>query len=215
MVVRARGPVAETEPQASLWLTVLLAALLWFITFYLTWSTFWIKISCSAALLALLSLRLRRGFADLGRLNGRAVLLGLGSAVALYLIFWAGKQISLWVFPFADQQIGGIYAKGEGTPTGIIFVLLLFVTGPCEELYWRGYLQRGLMRRFGNRQGWLLATALYAGVHIWSFNIMLIGAAGVAGAFWGALYWRLGNLTPVIVSHSVWSAVIFTMLKLG
>jgi len=96
-----------------------------------------------------------------------------------------------------------------------IALLLFFVTGPSEELYWRGYLQKNLMMRFGQWQGWLLATAIYAAVHIWSFNFMLIGAAAVAGAFWGAMYWRLKNLAPVIISHSVWSAVIFAVFPMG
>ena len=96
----------------------------------------------------------------------------------------------------------------------VIAILLFFVTGPSEELYWRGYLQRNLMVRFGQWQGWLLATTIYAAVHIWSFNFMLIGAAAVAGAFWGAMYWRFKNLTPVIISHSVWSMVIFAVFPM-
>jgi membrane protease YdiL (CAAX protease family) len=95
-----------------------------------------------------------------------------------------------------------------------IALLLFLVTGPGEELYWRGYLQRSLMTRWGRWQGWLLATAIYAGVHIWSFNLMLIGAAAVAGAFWGVMYWRLRNLAPVIISHSVWSTVIFAVFPM-
>jgi membrane protease YdiL (CAAX protease family) len=43
---------------------------------------------------------------------------------------------------------------------------------------------------------------------------MLVGAAAVAGGFWGAMYARSGNLAPVIVSHSVWSAVIFAVFPM-
>jgi len=76
----------------------------------------------------------------------------------------------------------------------VIALLLFFITGPAEEIYWRGYLQKNLMVRFGRWQGWLLATVIYAAVHIWSFNFMLIGAAFVAGAFWGAMYLYLRDL---------------------
>ncbi len=48
-----------------------------------------------------------------------------------------------------------------------------------------------------------------------SLNFMLIGAAAVAGAFWGLLYMRLGRLDSVIVSHSLWSAVIFAVAPMG
>ncbi len=195
--------------------TVLLAALFWFVTFYLTWASFWIKISFSAATLALLSLLLQSDRKDPIRIDARAVALGLVSAAVLYFIFWTGKAVSAAIFPFSGGQIGGIYDKGAGTPMWVIALLLFFVTGPSEELYWRGYLQKNLMLRFGNWQGWLLATAVYAAVHIWSFNFMLIGAAAIAGAFWGAMYWRLKSLTPVIISHSVWSAVIFAVFPMS
>ena len=194
--------------------TVLLAALFWFVTFYLTWASFWIKISFSAATLAILSLLLQPNRKERIRIDARAVALGLASAAILYFIFWTGKAVSEVILPFSGGQIGGIYDKGAGTPMWVIALLLFFVTGPSEELYWRGYLQKNLMMRYGQWQGWLLATAIYAAVHIWSFNFMLIGAAAVAGAFWGAMYWRLKNLTPVIISHSVWSAVIFAVFPM-
>ena len=194
--------------------TVLLAALFWFVTFYLTWASFWIKISFSAATLAILSLLLQPNRKERIRIDAGAVALGLVSAAILYFIFWTGKAVSEMILPFSGGQIGGIYEKGAGTPMWVIALLLFFVTGPSEELYWRGYLQKNLMMRFGQWQGWLLATAIYAAVHIWSFNFMLIGAAAVAGAFWGAMYWRLKSLTPVIISHSVWSAVIFAVFPM-
>ena len=195
--------------------TVLLAAVLWFITFYLTWSIFWIKISFSAATLALLSFWLQPNLKEHFKLNGRAVILGLLSAAVLYLIFWTGKAVAAVILPFAGQQIGGIYDKGAGTSMWLIALLLFFITGPAEELYWRGYLQKNLMIRFGRWQGWLLATAIYAAVHIWSLNFMLIGAAFVAGAFWGAIYLYYKNLAPVIISHSVWSMVIFAVFPMS
>ena len=49
-----------------------------------------------------------------------------------------------------------------------------------------------------------------AGKSPWKFW-GVVGAAAVAGAFWGYLYWRWGRLGPVIISHSLWSAVIFAV----
>ncbi len=207
-----------TRPAPSwnlLLVTIVLANILWFATFYLTFSTFWIKIAVSASSLAALSWWIRPIERDRLHIDAKALLVGLVSAAVLYLIFWAGKEISSTLLPFAERQIGGVYGKGAGTPLWIIFLLLLCITGPCEELYWRGFLQDRLMERFGGCGGWLLTTAIYAGVHLWSFNFMLIGAAAVAGAFWGAMYWRIGNLLPVIISHSLWSAVIFAVMPLS
>ena len=195
--------------------TVVLAYVLWFVTFYLSWATFWIKISFSAATLAILSLWLQPDRKDHLQFDKTAIFIGLISAFLLYMIFGFGRTISNALMPFAAGQINGIYGKGAGTHTAIIACLLFFITGPCEEIYWRGYLQNNLAGRFGRWQGWLLATVIYAGVHIWSLNFMLIGAAGVAGAFWGAMFWRFKNLAPVIISHSVWSTVIFAVFPMN
>lgn len=193
----------------------MLATVFWFVTFYLTWSIFWLKISFSAATLAILSLFLQPNQRKQFNIDIQSIVLGIVSAAVLYFIFWAGKVVSEAILPFSGGQIGGIYDKGAGTPMWVIALLLFFVTGPGEELYWRGYLQKSLMVRFGQWQGWLLATAIYAAVHIWSFNFMLIGAAAVAGAFWGAMYWRFKKLTPVIISHAVWSTVIFAVFPMS
>ena len=194
--------------------TVLLAAVLWFATFALPWASFWVKISLSASLLAGISLVLQPIRREEVRVDPRAVLIGLVSAALLYFVFWAGRAVSTSLFDFAGRQIGGIYHKGEGTPLWAIALLLFCVTGPSEEIFWRGYLQRSLMGRFGRWPGWALATAVYAGVHVWSLNFMLIGAAAVAGAFWGAMYAHLGRLSPVILSHAVWSTVIFAVFPM-
>ena len=202
---------ATVQPRL-VWTTVALATGLWFVTFCLTWFNFWTKISFSAAILAILSLRLQPLLSGQLRFGRTAIIQGLLSAVTLYGIFWLGKEVSTFVFPFASQQIGAIYDKGEGFPLLAIFFLLLLVTGPCEEIYWRGFLQRNLMDRYGEWRGWLIATVIYAGVHIGSFNFMLIGAAAVAGAFWGLLYLRWKGLAPVIISHSAWSAFVFAVV---
>ena len=194
--------------------TLLIASFLWFVTFGLNWGNFWVKISISAATLALTSIALQRGVRAEVRFDAKSVLLGLGSAVALYGIFVAGKVISSSLFDFADGQVGDIYGLGEGSQLWIISLLLFFVTGPSEELYWRGYLQSALMDRYGELWGYVAATALYAAVHLWTLNFMLVGAAAVAGAFWGFVYWRTKNIAVVIVSHSVWSAVIFSVLPI-
>jgi hypothetical protein len=194
--------------------TVLLAALLWWLTFAQELASFWIKISISASLLASISLILRPPPRGSLRIDASAVAWGLASAVALYGVFWAGKAVSTAVFPFAGGQIGSIYHKGDGTPLWVIAALLFCVTGPCEEIYWRGFLQQALADRLGRWGGWAAATAVYAAVHVWSFNFMLVGAAAVAGAFWGAMYARFGRLAPVIVSHALWSTVIFAVFPM-
>ena len=191
--------------------TVLIALVLWFFTFHIAWGNFWIKISVSAGLLCCIALA-----CDRRRINWAVrpvdILIGMGSAGVLYFIFWLGNYVSTQVLDFAPEQIGNIYARGEGTPSWIICSLLISVTSPAEEIYWRGFLQEHLHKRFGGAAGWILATTCYAFVHLPAWNFMLIGAAAVAGAFWGLMYWRTRRIAPLIISHAAWSVTIFALV---
>jgi len=191
--------------------TVCLACVLWFITFSVPVGNFWIKITFSASVLAILALWLKEANELKMMFTFKAIIIGLVSAIILYTIFWIGQTVSHMILSFSKNQINNIYALGEGTSKWRIVFLLFFITGPAEEIYWRGFLQKRLSNRLGGWQGWLIAAAIYAGVHVFSFNFMLVGAAGVAGLFWGWLYWRLDNLAPIMISHAAWSACIFAI----
>lgn len=193
--------------------TILLAAGLWYVTFALEWGVFWYKIAASALLLTLIT-QADDPTPGWYRFSLRSVVIGVLSAAALYGIFMVGQSVSAQVFDFAPSQVGHIYGLGEGTQLWLIAAVLFFVTSPCEELYWRGWLQRELMERLGPTGGWLAGAAVYAGVHVWSMNLMLVGAALVAGLFWGWLYMTTRDLRPCIISHAVWSTTVFAILPL-
>jgi uncharacterized protein len=192
-----------------------LAGAFCFLSFCVTWGSFWLKISFFAAVLAGLALCLKPDIRFQLRPDTKAIVIGVASAAVLYLIFVGAKAVITALIPFAQEQIGQIYQRGQGTPLWAMAVLSLLVTGPAEELFWRGYIQRQLMDHFGQWQGWLMGTIFYAGVHFWSFNLILVGAAMVAGAFWGAMYWRFNSLAAVIVSHSLWRVAAFALFPLG
>jgi len=191
-----------------IWGAVLLALGCWGITFGWARGNFWVKIGLSV--LAVFSYSL---FWQKPKISPRlsSFLLGLLSAGVLYFIFYLGHHLAPYILPGAETQVGGIYSLGEGTSKVLIFLLLFFVTGPGEEIFWRGFLQHHLMKNCGDFQGFVVGTLLYAGVHVFSFNLMLLLAALVAGAFWGLLYLWRKDLWVQITSHSVWSAVIFAV----
>ncbi|HPR64075.1 MAG TPA: type II CAAX endopeptidase family protein [Thermoanaerobaculia bacterium] len=185
---------------------VILAALAWFFSFALEWGNFWYKICGSVCLVVAYSLIFQR---PRFRFRWKSLWLGLGSAALLYGIFWLGHQIAPLLIPGAKGHVGGIYDMGTGTPPYLIFMLLLLITGPGEEIFWRSFLQDRLMDRWGKPAGFIAATLLYGSVHIVALNPMLFLAALVAGAFWGAIYAWNRDLMLVTVSHAIWSAVIF------
>jgi membrane protease YdiL (CAAX protease family) len=94
-------------------------------------------------------------------------------------------------------------------------LLLLFVIGPAEEIFWRGYVQQRLGKRFSVAGSMIIATAVYTLVHIASFNFMLIMAAMVCGAFWGLMYCWNKNLLPLIISHALWDVSVFILFPIA
>ena len=197
--------------RAALIVAVLLAVLCWGFTFGIAWGNFWIKIGLSVVIICLYSLIWQKPKI---RWTGASVFFGIASAVVLYGIFYLGNALSPYVVPGAHTQVGGIYDLGTGSDRILVFLLLLLITGPGEEIFWRGFLQEHLMRRLGKGGGFAVTTLIYGGVHVFSLNFMLIMAAVVAGAFWGGLYLWRRDLAMVIVSHSLWSAVIFAVFPI-
>jgi uncharacterized protein len=185
-----------------------LAAVCWAITFGWAGGNFWIKIGLSVLAVLFYSLFWQKPKISY---QFRSLAVGFLSALVLYLVFFLGNAFAPYVLHAANVQVGGIYSLGVNSNKVLVFLLLFFVTGPGEEIFWRGFLQDRLMKKWGNGVGLITATVAYGGVHVFSGNLMLILAALVAGAFWGLLYLWKRDLLIQIVSHSLWSAVIFVV----
>lgn len=202
-------------PLVTIWLAVVAAFALWYFIFQTEAWNFWLRLSLAAGSLALIALALTPDRAQLFRFRARDVLIGGVSAMALYGAFWLGQQVSTALLPFAAEQISTVYdVKAQLDPLWI-GLLLLFIIGPSEEIFWRGFVQRRLADLFDRRTGLLAATAFYALVHLWTLNAVLIAAAAVVGLCWGWLYGRECNLVAVMISHSLWDLIVFVLLPLG
>lgn len=193
---------------------LILATIFWIAIFGFKLINFWLGMAIATTILASISGALF-GF-DLKKSDCKisSIILGIGSAILLYGIFYCGDFIANYIFPFAKAQVDNIYTiKNEGNPWSIAFILF-FITSPAEELFWRGTIQRFTMHRFGNVGGWLLGAFIYSAVHIFSGNIMLVLAALIAGLFWGYLYMRTRNLIACIISHAIWTVGIFLLFPI-
>lgn len=146
---------------------------------------------------------------------GRQLLLGVAIAALLWGVFWVGDRVSSWLFDFARPQVEAVYSMRGGMPSWLVALQLLLLTGPAEELFWRGYVQRTLSARWNANAGFVVTTALYTLIHIWSFNFMLIMAALTCGLVWGGLYrLRPQWLPALVVSHGLWDACVFVVFPI-
>ena len=140
----------------------------------------------------------------------RKVAGGVGSAVALYAVFWVGNRVLRdWLGAPAGADIDRVYGLKEGAALVRVTLTIALLIGPAEELFWRGLLQRNLAVRVGAPRALALATALYAAVHVASGNPVLVLAALVCGLFWGWMYMRWKSVLLNAVSHTAWDLIVF------
>ncbi|MBS3736853.1 MAG: type II CAAX endopeptidase family protein [Candidatus Bipolaricaulota bacterium] len=197
-------------PEAILYL-VILAFGFWFVSFYLNPYNFWLEMSSAVFILAGLSLFRWTDYEQLTDWSGRNVLLGVVSALGLYGIFWIGNFVVTRLIPFAEAEIAAVYSNSGSALMPVIGTLLVTVIGPGEEIFWRGTVQKSLEDKYGGLMGLIAGAVLYSLVHIWALNLTLLVAAFVCGIVWGWMYYEEGDLAPLIISHSLWSLLIFVI----
>ncbi len=92
------------------------------------------------------------------------------------------------------------------------FPAVIFVAF-CEEVFWRGTLQRWAMFSWGKLQGFLSVVFLYAFLHLvcagWTLSLIAL----LLGAIWGFMFVLFKDLTPSLVSHTVWDILLLIGLK--
>lgn len=199
--------------------TLVVAASLWTVMFS-PWTApyvpFWWMMTGSALVLAALATIFGREWWKPLKWTPSNVFSGIFIAALLWGVFWVGDRVSSWLFDFAGRQVNAIYGMKAGESPWLLTALMLFLIGPAEEIYWRGYVQKTLSGRFGKNAGFISATLLYALVHAGSCNFMLVMAALVAGAVWGALYrFFPERFSAIIISHAVWDAAVFIWFPIG
>lgn len=161
---------------------------------------FWDRMTATGIVLGGLALASDRD-ARRVRIGPGEIALGLAMAAGLYGVFRVGDTLAREVMPRGSEEIGDIYALRSLRSKEELAARLGLAIGPAEELFWRGFIQ--------NRVGYLTATALYGGVHVVTENATLVGAATIAGAYWGLLRAIGVPLGALVVSHVAWDLWIF------
>ena len=200
---------------AGIWLCAL-ATFFWFVMFS-PWTAprlnFWLVMAMATAVLAGAGLWFQKDrLREIYFFKPSHIAVGLFSALILYAIFWAGNAVSTQLFHFARPEIAGIYSTRAQASPLTIGLLLLFWVGPAEEIFWRAFVQERLCGRYGRAVGYLVASLVYAAIHVFGFNFMLFMASLICGLFWGAMYLRYRSVWPGLISHAVWDVLIFVVI---
>ena len=190
-----------------------LAAVLWTVMFS-PWTSphvnFWKMMTCSGLMLTVYSTWAAPGWWKNVRLGLTDILLGIALAAFMWGVFWLGEYFSTMIFGFARPQVDMIYGMKEGENPLILTALMLLIIGPAEEIFWRGYVQNTLSRRWNPNIGFIVTTLVYSLVHLPKMNFMLIMSAAVAGFIWGLAYrFFPERFGAILLSHALWDCAVF------
>jgi len=161
------------------------------------------------------SLRPARPLGLRGR--GWARLVGIG--IAGYAVFLTGLMLVAVVI---GSLFGGVVSLAQTTEEiigsartpaeiGLYLVLVCVLAPIAEEIIFRGYLYGGLRRFFPLRHAIILASALFAAVHL---NTDAFIVVGLIGALLCYLYERTRSLVPGIVAHAIHNGLVLAVMLL-
>ncbi len=156
-------------------------------------------------LVALLHSRSPAPFLRLHRPDGRQLLLSiLGLLALLPVVQWISYWNALLPLPesiaeFEKQQMDFLARVLSGETSLYLNLFALAVTPAlCEEVFFRGYIQRQLERGLG-----VGAAIVVTGIVFGFFHMRLsqVIALSLLGVYLGYVTWRTGSLWPAILIH--------------
>ncbi|GAB5602643.1 CPBP family intramembrane metalloprotease [Thermus sp. FJN-A] len=146
----------------------------------------------------------------------RDLLLALGLLLALQALEGAFRRLFPASFREAERLHGALGEALRAGGVGPFWLLLLaFLSGVAEEVFFRGLVQGLLVSRVGT-PGLFLQALLFALLHpapLRAFAYPLY--VGLAGLLLGAAYLFTGSLYPGILAHFLHNAWGFYRLRKG
>jgi membrane protease YdiL (CAAX protease family) len=121
------------------------------------------------------------------------------------------------VFPLRGE-LGYRLVTASGSLKGLILYILfsLFIIGLGEELFWRGFIQQKIGNRLSRNLSIWATAILFGLVHCYIFIILpaktaliFIALIAIAGAIWGYLFERFGNVWCPAMSHGLAAFIIW------
>jgi membrane protease YdiL (CAAX protease family) len=164
----------------------------------------------------------------------REVLIGIGFAVIgvlLVVIVSYLTEVLLEIF-FGIEIVRNISSAPSDVELiisttdiiSLIFLCIVMITivGTSEEILFRGFMQKGLMRSLGNKAGIIITAFIFAIIHVLGVFLMLLETPllllisfllsfipyfAISLLLCFLFYWRQENLIAVVITHGVYNAL--------
>ena len=167
----------------------------------------------------------------------KEVLLGLGFAViGFFLVFGVTVIMDLIFFNstmMPADEVDMMIANTDAFGLFLIVLVMILVVGTSEEVLFRGFMQKGLVRsELGEKWGIFITALIFALIHLLIYIIAFIFGeislstfiASFVYAFFpymaislllGWLFrWRNENLIAVMITHGVYDAILLILVFL-
>ena len=164
----------------------------------------------------------------------KEILIGLGFAVIgvllVAMISFLTEIILEFFFGFeiirdlssttSDLEI--LVPEGQILSLILLSLVMILIIGTSEEILFRGFMQKGLMRTLGNTGGIMITAFIFAGIHVLGIVLLFLDSPiymlisfllsfipyFIISLFLGLIYyWRNENLIAVILTHGVYNAL--------
>ena len=115
-------------------------------------------------------------------------------------------------------------------PSLIVFaIIMILVIGTSEEILFRGFMQKGLVRSLGNKWGIIVTAFIFSMIHligilflalespivfIVSFILTFFPYFAISLMLGFLFYWRNENLIAVVIMHGVYDALVIILAYL-
>ena len=174
----------------------------------------------------------RRGYNNIAIL--KEILIGLGFAlvgifvvaftsvfieIILELIF--GTEI-IYEFGTSSSEIDAIIYNTDALSLTLLLIVMILIIGTSEEVLFRGFMQKGLVRTIGTKWGIITTAFIFSLIHLIgifiayfefpellliSFLLSFVPYFAISLLLGILFYWRNENLIAVMITHGVYDAL--------
>jgi uncharacterized protein len=136
----------------------------------------------------------------------KAVMRDVGVAAAFWVV-WTLVALGMNLVVGPSQMRPLAFVNPRGAVEVTLWVIMSLTSGFCEEVVYRGHLQRQILGLTGSAVLAVLAQAVIFGVGHWYQGVKMVVVITVLGAVFGILaQWRK-SLRPGMISHA-WSDIL-------
>ena len=147
----------------------------------------------------------------------KVILLGVASGVLLLLVDVAGSAVLTSIFGVskAVEESNAILTDLSSSTLGLISVIVvLSLTGICEEFAFRGFLQNTINRKYGFAPAVLISSVAFGLFHFDPQFVYIFGTI-LLGLVLGYIYHRWNSYVVSAVAHSTLNLIVLALLLLA